>query len=88
MGVEEVERWREVKGCEGEGRVEGDKGKKMRYVRLKPYQNLTRELTSSSNILFLLSSLLLVCNISAFFLSSFLLLSLLSFSSFSNSASY
>lgn len=45
-------------------------------------------MTSSSNILFLLSSLLLVCDKSPFFLSNFLFLSLLSFSSFSNSASY
>ena len=51
-------------------------------------QYLTKELTSSSNILFRLSSLLLVCDKSAFFLSSFLFLSLLSFSSFSSSASY
>ena len=80
------EGWWEVEGCvdggAGGGGVKGKEGWKMRYERL------TRELTSSSNILFLLSSLLLVCDKSPFFLSSFLFLSLLSFSSFSNSASF
>ena len=58
----------------------------MPMIKWKLGMCLTKALISSSNILFRLSSLLLFCVKSAFFLSSFLLLSLFSFSSFSNSA--
>lgn len=58
----------------------------MPMIKWKLGMCLTKALISSSNILFRLSSLLLFCVKSAFFLSSLLLLSLFSFSSFSNSA--
>ena len=58
------------------------------FSRIHENHTLTIVLISSSNILLRLSSLLLVCSKSAFFLSIFLFLSLLSFSRVSSSANY